>query len=431
MYLRSVTRSKHTIRFGSRVNSKALREFVPALYECISRGYDNIVLDFRRAERAYGDAVLPMICLVDHRRAKGTQFRVLLPEAQNLAQLFLNANWAYYLDPSHQRVDLEHRQHLAVRRFQTSPEQQAAVNAALDVVLRTMELRRDVIAALEWSLNEITDNVLNHAESPTGGLVQVSTFRDEHRIEFYVADGGRGIPNSMRTRFTHLKTDAEALGEAVKAGVTSIPDSGQGNGLAGSLRIASRANGAFRIMSGKAQLDVFKDKGGNYRTQQGQTASGFSFPGTSVMLELDTRAEFAIEDALGLDGAPRAEVTDVVDMLYSDNEGQLRLTLRDETVGFGSRHAGVELRRKIKNLLSAEPGARLVLDWAGVPLISSSFADEALGKLFVELGPVSFGARIVLAGAEPLVTSLIDRAIMQRVSQAASVGRDEASPTAL
>ena len=423
MYFRSVTSSKHTIRFGSRVNAKALRDFVPALYECINRGHETLVLDFRRSDRAYGDAMLPIICLVEHRRARGTQFRVLLPTTPTLAQLFLNTNWAHYLDPSHQKLDIEHRQHLALRRFQTSAEQQASVNAALDVVLRTMELRRDVLAALEWSLNEITDNVLNHAQSERGGFVQVSTFGDDHLIKFYVADGGRGIPNSMRVRFPHLKTDADALGEAVKAGVTSIPDSGQGNGLAGSLRIATSANGSFRIMSGKAQFDVFKERPtSSYRTQRGQTGGGFRFPGTSVMVELDTRADFAIEEALGLDGTPRTEVTDAVDLLYSDDSGQLRLTLRDETLGFGTRHAGVELRRKLKNLLNAEPSARLILDWSGVPLVSSSFADEALGKLFVELGPVAFGSRIVLVGAEPLVASLIDRAIMQRISHATGAG---------
>lgn len=51
------------------------------------------------------------------------------------------------------------------------------------------------------------------------------------------------------------------------------------------------------------------------------------------------------------------------------------LRLREEAVGFGSRLAGQYLRTKCLNLMDAEPGKPLVLDWDAVPLISSSFAD--------------------------------------------------------
>src|SRR6266536_1342569 len=96
---RTVDRSKNTIRFGPRVNDKALRDFVPVLYEAVGRGYDEIGLDFRRSELAYSEAMLPIICLLDHRRARGNTFKLLLPESTFLRQLFLNANWAYLMDP--------------------------------------------------------------------------------------------------------------------------------------------------------------------------------------------------------------------------------------------------------------------------------------------------------------------------------------------
>jgi hypothetical protein len=61
--------------------------------------------------------------------------------------------------------------------------------------------------------------------------------------------------------------------------------------------------------------------------------------------------------------------------------------------------------------------ARVWLDWAGVPLVSSSFADEFIGRLFVELGPVQFSGRVRSQAMEPVVRELIDRAIMQRAAQ--------------
>lgn len=411
---RTVTRSKNAIRFSDRLNDKALRDFVPTLFEALSRGFQEIVLDLRQVEKAYADAVLPLICLLDARRTRGNTFRLLLPEAPHLRQLFLNANWAHYLDSAHPPLNMEHPQHLALRRYETHAQQQEAVSAVLDVVLRNMDLRRDVIAALEWSINEITDNVLNHARSPAGGLVHVNTFGDEHKITFVVADGGRGIPAAMRQAFPDLREDANALSEAVKAGVTSIPDSGQGNGLAGSLRIATYAEGSFKIVSGKATLSVFRDpRTSAYRTKKARLPRGVEFLGTTVVMELSTSAVFDISEALSLDAA----LADVVDLRYATDGGDLVVKVCEESLGVGTRHAGVELRQKCKNLLNAEPTKRLILDWCKVPLISSSFADEAVGKLFVELGPTTFAGRVTHVGAEPLVTSLLDRAVMQRVAQ--------------
>jgi anti-sigma regulatory factor (Ser/Thr protein kinase) len=422
---RTVTRSKNTLRFTERVNDKAVRDFVPALYEALNRGFSEVVLDFRSTSRAYGDAILPIVCLVEHRRRRGNTFKVLLPEAGTLRQLFLNANWAHFLDPAHPKVDLSHPQHLALRRYTTHAEQQETVNAALDVVLRNMDLRRDVISALEWSLNEVTDNVLNHAQAEYGGLVQVSTFRDEHKIKFFVGDGGRGVPAAMREAFPHLRNDVQALEEAMKSGVTSIPDSGQGNGLAGSLRIATYAEGSFKISSGKGQICVFREgRAGEYRPRKTRFPSDFRFPGTLVMVELQTEAEFDIADALALDGTPQAPAADIVDLQYTGESGELVVSIKNESLGFGTRHAGVELRTKCRNLLNAEPGKRLVLDWSGVPMVSSSFADEAIGKLFVELGPTLFSTRIASVGTEPLVRALIDRAIMQRVVQSSTEAKN-------
>lgn len=421
---RSLSRVRNAIRFGSRLGDQALRELPEALNDVSSRGFDETVLDLRRTERAFADTVLPLIVALDERKARGMQFRLLLPEEPSLRQLFLNANWAYFIDPTHPRSTKEHPQHVAARRYENHAEQQVAVSDVLEAVIRNIDLRRDILAALEWTVNEITDNVLNHAMSRMGGLVQLDTFRDNHLVKFVVADGGRGIPAAMRVAYPRLD-DREALVEAVKPGVTSIPDSGQGNGLAGSLRIATYAEGSFKICSGRAQLSVFRDeRSGEYKTQ-GKQVRGQQYPGTVVMMELSTAAEFSIGEALALDGKV-VSITDVVDLRYGSDSGDLVLHVAAEALGVGTRHAGVELRRKSMNLLNAEPTKRLILDWSGLTMVSSSFADEAVGKLFVELGPTTFSARVSHSGAEPLVRSLLDRAVMQRVVQA--MGASNSAP---
>ena len=65
------------------------------------------------------------------------------------------------------------------------------------------------------------------------------------------------------------------------------------------------------------------------------------------------------------------------------------------------------------------PSHRIVVDFSDVPLISSSFADEVFGKLFVELGALKFMGSLALRGMASTVSGFVDKAILQR-------SRDEA-----
>jgi len=55
-----------------------------------------------------------------------------------------------------------------------------------------------------------------------------------------------------------------------------------------------------------------------------------------------------------------------------------------------------------------------VVDFKGVDVISSSFADEVFGRLYVLLGPLGFGSVFKFQNINREVAALIDRAIIQR-----------------
>ena len=75
------------------------------------------------------------------------------------------------------------------------------------------------------------------------------------------------------------------------------------------------------------------------------------------------------------------------------------------------------MRRKLINVIGFRNDGRVIVDCSDVPLISSSFADEVFGKLFVELGPMKFLGTVQFRHLDPLVSDLIDRAVMQRMNQ--------------
>jgi hypothetical protein len=420
-----VERTGNRISFSEDVSGKTFSYFLSALGDARSGGHEDITIDLRYAARSFADGVVPMICSLDHLRRDGVEFGVELPEDNRLQRLYIHNNWAHLLYPERYRESLSsNSRHLSTRRYATLGEQKALVDAVLDIVMRNMEVERSVLAGLEWSLNEITDNVLNHAQAPEGGIVQAVTFQNNQKITFIVADAGRGVLASLQEGYPALSTDDAAISEAVRQGVTRNPSAGQGNGLAGTLRIASASGGSFTMISGRGHLAVFSPGGsGDYQERLYVEGEGRYFQGCSVYAEIGTEYPFALEEALSFHGTPYLPV-DVIELAYMTETGDdLILRLSAETSGFGTRLAGDEIRRKVTNLLNAEPTKRIILDWAGIPLISSSFADAAVGKLFVLLGPLGFSSRVQMVGLEPLVRKLVDRAIMQRVVQAQQEGQ--------
>jgi STAS-like domain of unknown function (DUF4325) len=108
---------------------------------------------------------------------------------------------------------------------------------------------------------------------------------------------------------------------------------------------------------------------------------------------------------------------DFVELNYERHDrDEVWFVMKKEAASLGSRIAGAPVRNKLSNLVRMCPGQRIVIDFADIPLVSSSFADEVLGKLFVELGPMTFTQRFEFRNVASTVQQLIDKAIMQRMS---------------
>lgn len=412
----------NTAMFHGAVRLSVQRKFQVFVNDINRRGYDRILLDFRQATKAYPNSMVPMIAVVQRLIHQGIKTDCELPADENLRTLFLRANWANLLDPDRFRPsDVIHDRHLSTRQFQDSTEQQRVVNEFIDIVMRTLEVERSFLAGLEWTVTEITDNVLTHAESPVGGFIQLTTYKESKRLAFCVADPGRGVLTSLREADPSLRGDVDAIADAVRTGVTRNKDVGQGNGLSGTLNIAMTTNGRFLVASGLGWIQwqgSTPDSRTMYRTKR--------YQGTYVDLQLPLGERIDLDDALSFGSKKRPHPpVDIVELKYlSDDAKKLMLRMREETAGFGSRQAGKQIRTKAKNLLQAEAQCLLEIDWDGIQMVSSSYADEFIGKLFADLGPTGFMARIRQINMITVVRQLVDRAIMQRAGQEASGEED-------
>lgn len=256
-------------------------------------------------------------------------------------------------------------------------------------------------------MSEITDNVLNHADTPHGGIVQLTTKSRSNIVEFVVCDTGVGIPKTLREAHPNLTSDVAALEDAICEGVTRNKKTNMGNGLFGSFRLAKLSKGYFSIYSNYAMLSYTERNGLHVKQPQ------IPYAGSAIVCGISTAEPDILAEALSFRGEKYTPGYSYVDRLVE--EGGATIKLKDESHSFGSRDVAKPVRVKIENLLNASPN-QIEINLDEVALISSSFADEVFGKLFAQLGPVTFMGRVKITGGNTIVRQLIDRAITQRLA---------------
>lgn len=375
-------------------------------------GYEDIILDFTELRSAHFGPMLALCADVAWRREHGVDFQIRLPTHQILKRLFFNAGWAHHLDPErYQPSTYSGYVHIPIVQFTNPKEQQNAVNRMVDAILAAQsKLARSDLAAIEWAANEITDNVMTHADTDLGGYVQLSNHKPAGRVEFGVADHGIGICRSLQEGHPDIRSDSEALDKAVREGITRDRSVGQGNGLFGTLEIAQVGTGYLHVHSGRAGLNYKKDE---LRTR----ADDIPVNGTLVVAGLDISDPDALGRALRFEGT-RYHPLDYIETHFEKSDADVFVfRLKEESTSFGSRQAGEPVRNKLANLIHMNPNFPVLVDCSDVPLVSSSFADEVFGKLFLDLGPLRFMRILKIQGMSDLVSGFVDRAILQRSNQ--------------
>ncbi len=399
------------IILSEQVGNSDIRRFGSILYQKVTRyGYPDITLNFRKVSACFQDFMVPACAMVNKYRDEGVGFELILPEDHTLRNLFINSNWAHSIDNEYSETAIEKFDHVPLQRFRSLTEQTAVVNGVIRAVLsKVQNVERDDLDALEWTLNEITDNVMTHSLSAVGGFAQCTIFN--RRIEVAVCDQGVGIPGTLKRTQPHITNDMKALEYAIKQGVTRDKAIGQGNGLFGAWEITRLCNGDMSIQSGRAMLNR---KDGRLKIEEDKRV----FSGTLVVWSINLGYPDLLKKAMSFGGKPYV-YTDFLETNYETDEDTIQFRLLDEAPSVGARLGNEDTRNKLRNLLHMYPNKVVVVDCEGFNLISSSFADEVFAKLIVEVGMVSFFHRVRFKNVNDLTVRIIDRAIIQRLKESA------------
>ena len=375
-----------------------LRVISAALFDTIGRrGHQQAALDFSACEAAAQAAMTPLLPVVaSYRESAGASVELTPPGDEQLKRQFVDANWAHYIDPERHALSVSVGEQLPARRFASETDLEPIVAEVVDLLLAQIQVKREALAALEWSMYELMDNALSHAQPPGGGFAQAALDAQSGWVEFVVADGGIGVAESMR-----IRDHEHALASAVAEGGTRDRTAHTGDGLFGSFRIAALSGGEFEINSGFGLLHTWSGGPDAYRTRKRR----IRYSGTAVRCELSVSDPELLSRALGF----RERAYEPLDAPQLATP----FSIRDQAGQYlGSRAGGRRVREIVEERLRNEGAA--TLDFGGVAVISSGFADELVGRLFAELGPRAFMSRVQIHNANATVNGLIERAILQR-----------------
>ena len=380
---------------------QAVYQFLDAIKSGIKAGFNNFMVYASNIEGVYPNTVVPIAALIDTYRNENIEFEY--GEVSNTLQL---TKFSY---PKLYDGDSSHILN-RVWKFSSSKEISNIVDAFGIELRKEDRFPEGTISSLLWSLNEVMDNVLIHSDSDCG-YVMGQIHKNRKQIAFTVCDYGRGIYNSLRESQYHKpRTAVDAITLAIREEVTRNSSVGQGNGLFGLHSIISQGKGILEIVSSGASYKLTEEK-----TQTKKKLPTFSrqTPGTIVDFQLNYGKNISLENALKFRGKDYS-ITDLYIESFEDDKGRNYFSVKEHSNGTGTRDSALRIKNEVINLIK-ESKKPVILDFKEVAVISSSFADELIAKLLLELGLFQFNNLIILRGMNTQEQNILQRSVIQRL----------------
>lgn len=380
-----------------------ITDFISLLNNGIKEGFTDFWIDFSNCAGAYfPNVVVPFAGLTNFYKYKGIKF-----EYNKIPQELVATG---VLSPKEYLSGFKVLG--TVYRFKTAEETDKITKAFISDIRRTDCIDQDTLDAIQWSVYEVLDNAIRHSNVSNYGYVMGQMHPTSKKIAFTIFDSGQGIYNSFKgTQYKPL-SPSDAITLALNEGVTRDKNEGQGNGLYGLHSIVKQGKGAITITSGGG---YYRYSNGDVKTYNKIPTISSETPGTIVDFQLDYSENRSLNQAMTINGhAYLITYLDYENM--EDDRGVINYSINNLAEGTGTRESASRVRTEILNIVNAEKRP-ICIDFTGNDIISSSFADELLVKLFLELGLVQFNNLIKLKGIDQTAQAIVHRSFIQRIAE--------------
>ena len=386
----SVVERDHDIIYVRQLNhSIVVSEFIKAINDGRKKGYDDFQIDFSNVDAAFPNAVTPISGILEYLKDNGISF-----DFDGTPQILMQNKMlkpTFYIKGSPGGTD-----HILnkVWKFSTSEDVAKLVYTYIDELQKCDRFHKGMLDSVEWALNEVMDNVIQHSNS-RHGYVMGQLHTNRKYIAFTVFDTGQGIYNSLRQSEHAPRNPIDAITLAIKEEVTRDKKIGQGNGLYGLHSIIKQGKGRLVITSGTGS---YMYNSSNIKTFDRIPQLSKVSPCTIVDFQLDYSVDLSLDKALVFRGKQYKIVNFRIENLEDEN-GNIIYKIKEHAEGTGTRESAIRVKNEIFNILQTKPHI-IILDFEGVAVISSSFADELIAKLLLELGLFQFNNIIRLKGLD-------------------------------
>lgn len=397
----SIHREGNVIEILRLDHAKSVSDFIKIVDDATrKRGYKSLVLDFGKVHATYPNAIAPVAGIIKfYQKEKGIDFDFINERRIAMTNM---------LDPKNYDGDGRHILN-RIWTFSSSEEVAKIVDAYIEELQKSAQFYKGVLNAIEWSLNEVLDNVIQHSKIGFG-YVMGQLHQNSKNIAFTVFDSGQGIYNSMKDSIHHPRTTIDAITMAIQEEVTRDKRIGQGNGLFGLHSIVKKGKGKLVITSGKGSYTF---SNGYVRTYDSLPYTSQQTPGTIIDFQLNYAEDMSLDKALIFRGK-QYEMINLHFESLEDDYGHITYNISERSEGTGTRESAIRVKNEILNIISEEQKP-ITLDFSGVAVISSSFADELIAKLFLNLGLFQFNNLVKIRGLDASQQMILQHSVLQRI----------------
>ncbi len=269
-------------------------------------------------------------------------------------------------------------------------------------------LENGVIQSLEWCMNEAIDNVLQHSMCKKG-FVMAQLHKTNKTFNFCVFDAGIGVFNSLRDTKHAPQNQLIAIQLAMRERITRDEKNGQGNGLWGLSQIIKETKGRLLISSGGARYEY--DGGEEKNIRSGDFNLGKSNGTTMIDFQIDYSSPIDVAQALNGYTPPDFWLEN-----RENEKGEILIDIAKESNGTGTRKSAEKMRNIVINCFK-EKYNTVNLDFQNVGMLSSSYADELIGKLIALFGFSNFMEHIIVSNLNAFNAAIVNRSVGQRMAQ--------------
>lgn len=296
-----------------------------------------------------------------------------------------------------------------VWEYRNAEELEFLIEQIIPLLYRQVESQKNVLLALEYCLSEMMDNVQRHSGERCG-FMMYSLQSEQGRVAISIADQGKGIKSSFKnTKYRPIRA-SDAISLAMQIGVTSSPE-GAGNGLWTTTELITANSGRLTITSGGGAIFYNRNLKRCESFDDLHTIDPY-WPGTHVDFQLDFSSTVDFASIWGDLPAP----INIRSEHLEDSDNRIVINVAEQSFGTSTRKSGSEMRVLASNMLRTE-GQDVVLDFSGISMISSSFADEAVGKVLVDTSINNSRQRLKTHGTSSTIDLIINDVVRSRTTR--------------